>query len=211
MVWRIVGGLGGWLGSLAPLVIVNLLAFTTAIDPGLLSIAGGVALAVGVALGGLLAGLLGGKRGAGWGGVMAGAIAAVLFAATLAALMYALRAQNDLPYLLALHPLRALGAIAFLACLVAGMAALVGAISGRRREARWQAQLARASARTTPRGPSQPYPHPGPPQPPYSGRGSYPSRSSGAPPGPQPGSQRPAPSTTRSRSESHARERSPRW
>jgi hypothetical protein len=207
MAWRIVGGLGGWLGSLAPLVIVNLLAFTTAIDPGLLSLAGGVALVVGVALGGLLAGLLGGKRGAGWGGVMAGAIAAVLFATTLAALMYALRAQNDLPYLLALHPLRALGAIAFLACLVAGVAALVGAIAGRRREARWQTQLARASARTTPRGPSQPYPRPGAPQPPNPGRGSYPS----GPVGPQPGLQRPAPSAARSRSESHARERSPRW
>jgi hypothetical protein len=154
-----------------------------------------VALVVGVALGGLLAGLLGGKRGAGWGGVMAGAIAAILFAATLAVLMYALRAQHDLPYLLALHPLRALGAIAFLACLVAGMAALAGAISGRQREARWQAQLARASARTTPRGPSQP------------GRGSY----SSGPFGAQAGPQRQAPSAARRSSESHARERSPRW
>lgn len=205
MSWRIMGGLGGWLGSLAPLVIVNLLAFTTAIDPGALSIAGGVALVVGVALGGLLAGLLGGKRGAGWGGTLAGVIAAILFAATLVALMYILRAQNNLPYLLALHPIRALGAIAFLAGLVAGVAALVGAFSGRRREARWQAQLARASARTTPRRPSQPYARPGAAQPPYTDRDAYPS-------GPRPGlSQRQSPATARSRSESHARERSPRW
>ncbi len=205
MSWRIMGGLGGWLGSLAPLVIVNLLAFTTAIDPGALSIAGEVALVVGVALGGLLAGLLGGRRGAGWGGVMAGAIAAILFAATLVALMYILRAQNNLPYLLALHPIRALGAIAFLAGLVAGVAALVGAFSGRRREARWPAQLARASARTTPRRPSQPYARPGAAQPPYTDRDAYPS-------GPRPGlSQRQSPATARSRSESHARERSPRW
>ncbi len=193
MTWRIVGGLGGWLMSLAPLVIVNALAFATAIDPSVVPIAGGVALIVGIALGGLLAGLLGGRSG-GWGGAVAGAIAAALFAATLIALMYDLRAQHQLPYLLALHPLRAMGAIGFIACLVMAVATLAGIAPGRRRARR----LAAAS---------QP------------GRASVAQSSPRAGAGPRSDLRRPAQSAPRDQSEarearrtveSHARQRSPR-
>ena len=196
MAWRIVGGLSGWLMSLAPLVIVNVLALVTAINPGLVPIAGGAGLGLGIALGGLTAGLLGARRGgAGWGGSIAGAIAAALVAGTLIAIMYGLRAQHQLPYLLALHPIRAMGAIGFIACLVMGVAALVGALSGRRQahraELTTQAALAARPARVPsgqrPAGPtSQPYAHPERP------------------------SQR-NPRDSRYPAESHTRERSSRW
>lgn len=209
MAWRIVGGLGGWLVSLAPLVIVNALAFTTAIDPGIIPIAGGAALVLGIALGGLLAGALGGRRGGGaWGGTVAGAIAALLFAASLVALMYALRAQHQLPYLLALHPIRAMGAIGFIASLVMLGAAAVGALSGRRgarpvTKSAVATQAARASM--TERAPgvsSRPSRRPS--------EGDWPLRDAPRPPHPsQPAP--PSPSATRRIAESHTQERSPRW
>jgi hypothetical protein len=210
MAGRIVGGLGGWLVSLAPLVVVNILAFTTAIDPGIIPIAGGVALVLGIALGGLLAGVLGGRRGGGgWGGTVAGAIAALLFAATLITLMYLLRAQHQLPYLLALHPVRAMGAIGFIASLVMLVAAAVGALSGRRgtqSAKEGSAQAARAPMRErAPGASSQPYRRPGeddwPPR--DMRRPSRPSHPS------QPAS--PSPSATRRIAESHTQERPPRW
>ena len=212
MAWRIVGGIVGWVASLAPLVIVNLLAFTTAIDPGMIPLAGGAALILSVTLGGLLAGLLGGKRGATWGGTLAGAITAILFAATLIALMYDLRARGQLPYLLALHPIRAMGAIGFVACLIMGAAALVGGLSGRRR-ARLAARVWSQSARTPVASsgrPSQPRAYRAPSQPTGTPSGGY-----GAPE-PRDGSGRsgqrpPSQSAPRDRGESYSRERTPRW
>jgi hypothetical protein len=194
MAWRIVGGLSGWLGSLAPLVIVNILAFTTALDPSVVPIAGGAALLLGIALGGSLAGLLGGRRGAGWGGsVIAGAIAAALLAGTLIALGVYLRAQHQLPYLLALHPIRTVGAIGFIGCLVIGIAALVGAVAGRRDEPR-----ATAAASVAARRPAM------------SASRSYPP--SGVQRAPTPPSQRGGASReTRRIAESRPREQSPRW
>lgn len=200
MAWRIVGGLGGWLGSLAPLVIVNILAFTTALDPSVIPIAGGVALLLGIALGGALAGLLGGKRGAGWGGAIAGAIAATLLAGTLIALGLYLRAQDQLPYLLALHPIRTVGAIGFIACLVMVIGALVGAVTGSREEPR-AAVAASVAARRPAMSASRPYPP--------SGVQRGPSRPV-APSQPSPrgaGASR----ETRRIAESRPRERSPRW
>lgn len=135
MAWRIVGGLTGWLMSLAPLVIVNVLAFTGVIQPGDTAIAGGVGLLAGIALGGMVAGLLGGRRGAGGrGGATAGVITGALYAGSLVGLMYALREQHVLPYLLAQHPVRAIGAIGFVACILMIIAAMTGAASGRRSE-----------------------------------------------------------------------------
>ncbi len=201
MAWRIVGGLGGWLGSLAPLVIVNILAFSTAIDPSVIPIAGGVALLLGIALGGALAGLLGGKRGAGWSGsVMAGVIAAALLAGTLIALGVYLRAQHQLPYLLALHPIRTVGAIGFIGCLVMGIAALVGAVAGQR-EAPRATVAASVAARRPAMSASRPYPPSGVPR--------APSR----PMAPSQPSQRGASASreTRRIAESRPRERSPRW
>lgn len=219
MVWRIVGGLSGWIMGLAPLVVVNILAFTTAIDPGIIPIAGGAALLVGIALGGLLAGLLGGKRGGAWGGVMAGAIAGALFAASLIALMYALRAQNQLPYLLALHPIRTIEAIVFVACLVVVVAALFGALAGGGAVRRAAAQAAQSPTRPAPgapwqtNAPSGPYGRPlhdgqrAPSQP-------YPpsaQRSQSAPPAPREPYDPRDPRETRRIAESRPRERSPRW
>ena len=133
MAWRIVGGLCGWLLSLAPLALVNALAFSTTLDPSVIPLAGSVALLGGIALGGLAAGLLGGRRGAGVAGaILAGAIAAMLYVAALIALMYTLRAQSQLPYLLALHPIRTMAAIGFLGFLLLSVAAGVGALKGRR-------------------------------------------------------------------------------
>jgi len=210
MAWRIFGGLGGWLASLAPLVIVNALALITAIGPGDLPIAGGAALIVGIALGGLIAGLLGGKRGD-WGGAVAGAIAAALFAATLIGMMYVLRAQHQLPYLLELHPVRTMGAIGFVACLVLAVAAGVGAVTSSR-----QARI--AAERTPARPPARPSGQrpPGPVSPPYTrpGENGRPPRESARysrPPQPTPPGQR-APRDSRSRAkESDTRERSSRW
>lgn len=192
MAWRIVGGLSGWLVSLAPLVIVNVLALVTAINPGFVPIAGGAGLGLGIALGGLTAGLLGARRGgAGWGGSIAGAIAAALVAGTLIAIMYGLRAQHQLPYLLALHPIRAMGAIGFIACLVMGVAALVGALSGRRQTR----HAARAALAARPKGVSDRRP---------AGSASQPYAR------PERPSQR-NPRDSRYPAESHTRERSSRW
>lgn len=134
MAWRIIGGLSGWLLSLAPLVMVNMLAFTHVIQPADTPLAGGAALLAGIALGGMVAGLLGGRRGGGWGGTVAGMVAGALFAGSLIGLMYQLRAQNVLPYLLALHPVRAVGAIGFVACILMIVAAGFGLVSARRAE-----------------------------------------------------------------------------
>ncbi|HEU0026252.1 MAG TPA: hypothetical protein VFQ25_03980 [Ktedonobacterales bacterium] len=129
MVARIAGGAAaGWLLSLAPLVVVNTLSLTSGVvDPSSTALAGVVALALGVALGGLAAGLIGGRRG----GAIAGAVAGALFAASLIALMFALREQGNLPNLVALHPIRTMGALVFLGALVAGVA-LVTALIGQR-------------------------------------------------------------------------------
>ncbi len=160
MAWRIIGGLSGWLLSLAPLALVNALAFTHLIQPADTPLAGGAALLAGIALGGIVAGLLGGRRGGGWGGTVAGMIAGALFAGSLIGLMYLLLAQNVLPYLLALHPVRAMGAIGFVACILMIVAAGFGLVSGRRAERMAVEQMA-AAQRTVrsgsqPRSPQQP-------------------------------------------------------
>ncbi len=132
MVARIAGGaLAGWLLSLAPLIVVNALSLNNgAIDPSSTALAGAVALALGIALGGLAAGLIGGRRG----GPIAGAIAGTLFAACLIGLMFALREQGNLPNLVALHPVRTMGALVFIGALVAGVA-LISAMLARGRAA----------------------------------------------------------------------------
>ena len=129
MVARIAGGaVAGWLVSLVPLVVVNTLSLTSgAVDPSSAALAGVVALALSVALGGLAAGLIGGRRG----GAIAGAVAGALFAVSLIGLMFALREQGTLPNLVALHPIRTMGALVFLGALVAGVA-LVATLFGRR-------------------------------------------------------------------------------
>lgn len=213
MAWRIIGGVAGWLASLAPLVVVNALALVTTISPEVISIAGGAGLIVGIALGGLTAGLLGGKRDAGWGGAIAGAIAAALFAATLIGLIFALRAQQQLPNLLAMHLVRAIGAVGFIACLIMAVAAGVGILAGGRQarladERAPVAQPARMPGRQ-PSGPvSPPYTRPGfggaPPR--ESARLSRPAQpTQPTPPGFR--GQRDSRPTTESRS----RERSSRW
>ena len=219
MAWRIVGGVVGWLASLTPLVIVNIPALATAMDPSLVPVAGGAALALGIALGGALAGLLGGRRGSGWGGTLAGAIAALLFAATLIALGHYLDTQGQLPNLLHLHPIRAMVAVGFVACLIMIAAAVSGAVSGRRREriaitAMRQAAQAPAVAPTG--QPSQPRAYRAPSQPntpPYGAPGAY-----GVHGAPEPrdrpvrsGQRPPSQPVTRGRGESHTRERAPRW
>ncbi len=203
MAWRIVGGIGGWLASLAPLVVVNALALVTAISPDVISLAGGAALIVGIALGGLTAGLLGGKRGA-WGGTVAGAIAAVLFAASLIGLVYALHAQHQLPNLVELHLLRAIGAIGFIACLILAVAAGVGVLAGGRQ--------ARMAAERAPVAPPARMPGRRPAAPPYvrPGEGAWP------PHDPARMSQHAQPGyrgqrDSRPSRESQSRERSSRW
>ncbi|HEY7975095.1 MAG TPA: hypothetical protein VID72_07115, partial [Ktedonobacterales bacterium] len=196
-----IGGLSGWLTSLAPLVIVNLLALAGVMDPSFTPIAGGVALALGIVLGGLLAGLCGGRRGAGWGGTVAGALAATLFGATLIGLGVLLWARHQLPYLLALHPIRAMGAVGFVGCLVMGVAAVTGALSARRRERRAVAQM--AAARRS-RGTSQ--------QPPLRQRernGSV--RDADWPSQPTRQTPHTNPRDPRHTAESQARERAPHW
>ncbi|HET9111522.1 MAG TPA: hypothetical protein VFN78_11905 [Ktedonobacterales bacterium] len=215
MAWRIVGGMVGWLASLTPLVIVNIPVIAAAMDPSMVPLAGGAALALGIALGGALAGLLGGRRGSGWGGTLAGALASVLFAATLIALGHYLDTQSQLPNLIHLHPVRAMVAVGFVACLIMVVAAASGAVSGRRRErlaVNAMRQAARGAAPSAAGRESQPRASRAPSQPnaPYGANGAYealdqrdrPVRSGQRPPS-QP--------VSRSRSESHSRERAPRW
>lgn len=130
MIARVAGGAAaGWLLSLAPLVVVNALSLNGGVfDPSATALAGAVALGLGVALGGLAAGLIGGRRG----GVIAGVIAGALFAACLIALMYMLRAQGNLPNLVALHPVRTMGALVFIGALMAGLALGVSVLAGRK-------------------------------------------------------------------------------
>ncbi len=212
MAWRIVGGVVGWLASLTPLVIVNIPVIATSMDPSMVPLAGGVALALGIALGGALAGLLGGKRGSGWGGTLAGALAALLFAATLIALGHYLDTRGQLPNLLHLHPIRAMVAVGFVACLLMVVAAANGALSGRRRErlaVSAMRQAAQASVASAGGRPSQPSAYRAPSQP-NGMHGAY-----GAPDPynrPMHSDQRPpSQPVSRNRGESHSRERAPRW
>lgn len=188
IIGRITGGLVGWLVSLAPLVLVNALAFATVLSPDVIPIAGGAALIAGIALGGLAAGLVGSRRGDGWGGVVASAFAATLFAASLVGLMYLLRARHVLPYLLEEHPVRADAAIGFVALLVLAVGAGVGLFSANRsqRLAGERAATAQGS-RPMERRPSGPASHPyprsgamsGPPRPPAPPQGYRGPRESG--------------------------------
>lgn len=129
MIARVAGGaLAGWLLSLAPLVVVDALSLTSGvIDPSSTALVGALALSLGIALGGLAAGLIGGRHGG-----VAGSIAGALFAACLIALMYTLRAQGKLPNLVAMHPVRTMGALAFIGALLAGVALLASALMGLR-------------------------------------------------------------------------------
>ncbi len=58
---RIVGGALAWVVSLAPLVVVNLIAYVGLFTPDVAALIGAVALVTGVALGALTAGLMGGR------------------------------------------------------------------------------------------------------------------------------------------------------
>jgi hypothetical protein len=130
MVARIIGGaVAGWLLGIAPLAVLDALSLTSgAVDPSSTALAGAGALATGIVLGGMAAGLIGGRRA----GAVAGAIAGALCAGCLIALMYALRAQGALPNLLALHPVRTMGALLFIGALVASVAWGVSALLGLR-------------------------------------------------------------------------------
>ncbi len=156
MVARIAGGaVAGWFLSLAPLIVVNALSLTNgAVDPSSTALAGAGALALGIALGGLGAGLIGGRRG----GAIAGAIAGALFAACLIGLMYALRAQGTLPNLVALHPVRTVGALIFIGALVAGVAIGIAALMGRRPSSAPVAPPQGPAPRSQVSGPRQPDP-----------------------------------------------------
>lgn len=130
MIARVAGGAAaGWLLSLAPLIVVNTLSLSGGVfDPSATALAGAIALGLGVALGGIAAGLIGGRRG----GAIAGVIAGALFAACLIALMYTLRAQGNLPNLVAQHPVRTMGALVFIGALMAGVALGVSVLAGRK-------------------------------------------------------------------------------
>lgn len=161
MVARIAGGaVAGWLLSLAPLIVVNAISLNNGVvDPSSTALAGAVALALGIALGGLAAGLIGGRRG----GVIAGAIAGALFAACLIGLMYALRAQGNLPNLVALHPVRTVGALVFIGALVAGVALLSVMLMRGRTLPVSEAARSGPAPRSQASGPRQPNPAwPGP-------------------------------------------------
>ena len=158
---RITGGaMAGWLLSLIPLIVVNALSLTNgAVDPSSTALAGAGALALGIALGGLAAGLIGGRRGGG----IAGAIAGALYAASLIGLMYALRAQGNLPNLVASHPIRTMGALVFIGALDAGVAIGISLLMGRRPASAPSAPPRGSAPRNQVSGPRQPAPsRPGP-------------------------------------------------
>jgi hypothetical protein len=154
IMWILVGGLCGWLVSLAPLIGVNALAYTVAVSPGLIPIMGAVGLLLAIALGGLTAGLLGGRSGGVWNSALAGLLAAMLFAGSLIVLINTLSARHELPYLLVYHAIRTRVAIGFIACLLLAVAAGVGAIFARRE------RIAEETKRSRPRRPSDPAPQP---------------------------------------------------
>ena len=150
--------MAGWLLSLAPLITLDALSLTTgAIDPSSTALVGAGALAVGIALGGSAAGLIGAGRAGRMTGAVAGVIAGALCAASLIALMYILRAQGALPDLLALHPVRTMGALVFIGALVASVALGVSALLGLR-AARAEATSLAAFAAAQAAGQRQPAP-----------------------------------------------------
>ncbi len=203
IMWGLIGGLCGWLVSLAPLVGVNALAYTVALSPSLIPIMGAGGLLLAIALGGLTAGLLGGRGGGVWDSGLAGLIAAALFAGSLIAFIKVLGAQDALPNLLVEHPIRTQVAVGFIACLILAVATGVGAFFAQRRE-----RIAEQAERMRQRRPS------GPGQQPYSRAGMG---VTSRPParGSQPMADYRDPRDPRERAPSGAerqsRERTPRW
>lgn len=161
IMWGLIGGLGGWLLSLVPLIGINALAYMIVISPGLIPIIGASGLLLAIVLGGLMAGLLGGRGGGVWDSALAGLIAGALLFGSLRELINVLSARNELPYLIANHLLRTEIAIGFIACLILAVAVGAGAFFARRRE-RIAEEAARMRQQRRPSGPGQQsYPHTG--------------------------------------------------
>lgn len=161
IMWGLIGGLGGWLLSLVPLVGVNALAYTITVSPDLIPIMGASGLLLAIVLGGLAAGMLGGRGGGVWDSALAGLIAAALFAGSLREFINILSGRNELPNLVADHLIRTEVAIGFIACLMLAVAVGAGAFFARRRQ-RIAEEAERMRQRRPPSGPGQqPYPRAG--------------------------------------------------
>jgi hypothetical protein len=146
---RILGGIVGWLLSVAPLLAVNAVDYFGVYyfpDP---FVAGAIALVAGLLLGGITAGLIGGRaRNAGGprGAGVTGIVAATLYAVSVFGLLEAARAFDALPQAVTEHPIRAGLGILFLAALLVLVTLVTGVL------ARKPAETPAASAKT----PAQP-------------------------------------------------------
>jgi hypothetical protein len=173
---RILGGLVSWLVAVLPLVAVNLAGLAAIFDFGETVLAGAVALVGGLLVGGALAGYLGGRPrpgnpGGAAGGAATGAIAALIYLPTVLALVLAASAADSASLLVQQTDAQGTGvptidvqgtigmlmALLFVAVLLVGLAALAGAVAGRRAYVPSAGKPARRGAASVPaRGASSP-------------------------------------------------------
>lgn len=140
MLYRMLGGLLGWVVALLPLAAVNLANLAALFSFQEEVLAGGLAIVIGLLLGGATAGLVGGRQrsayqGGAVGGAAAGGFAALLYLATLFVLLALASFANSEPLLLQdglLGALWTLTALAFVALLFVACATAGGALAGRR-------------------------------------------------------------------------------
>jgi MFS family permease len=132
---RIVGGLVGWIVSVSPLILVNILGALGVLSWDDAFIASAVALLAGPLLGGLVAGYLAvrpereTRSGARAAGLAGGLVAALYFLSVLCLVVFALRPET-IPATLQEHPLRsslAVLALAIFALSAVGAAFFLGA------------------------------------------------------------------------------------
>ncbi|HEU5441130.1 MAG TPA: hypothetical protein VFU88_17725 [Ktedonobacterales bacterium] len=173
---RILGGLVSWLVAVLPLVAVNLAGLAALFDFGEMILAGAVALVGGLLCGGVLAGYLGGRPrpghpGGAAAGAATGATAALVYLPTVLVLVLAASAADSASLLVqqtspqdsgaqttdVQGTIGMLMALLFVCVLLVGIAALTGAIVGRRGSVPPAKAAARRGAASLPaRGASSP-------------------------------------------------------
>ena len=133
----IVGGIGGWLAAMAPLLGVNIAGYASVFDSNTAVIAGAAALFGSILLGGLATGLIAGRPSSGRTGAAsatlpAGVLAAFLYIISLITVVMVAIRIGAAPTVVAEHPLRISGAVVCLGAILLGMSLLVGVLTGKR-------------------------------------------------------------------------------
>lgn len=159
---RYLGGLYGWLASMAPLIVINGMGYVGLLNSQEAALAGAAALLGGPLLGGVVAGYYAGapsrrEPGGMASAAVAGGVASALYLAGVAGLLIAATQLGALPQIIADHPIRAGTAVVFLALILLAVAVAVGAWSGRGRATYYDDSRETPHTRVQPR-PSAPRP-----------------------------------------------------